>query len=316
MKHLPNLRQVEAFRAVMLTGKITAAAELMGVTQPAVSRLIADFEHATRLRLLERRGNRITPTREAVALMREVDRAFVGLGRIADAAEEIGRSSRGTLRIAGMAALAYGLLPRAMARFLRERPDVGLTLTGLSSATVIETVASGQTDIGYVDEPFDRRGFTVRDVPGAALVAIPENHALAAKEVIEPRDLTDQHLIRVDIATAFATRTEVALSGIPHRGSVRTNWWQSALNLVAEGVGLALVDPVSALEFVGRPIAFRPFSVFIDAGFQEVRPASGEAALSEAFSAVFSAQHARDLENFANGPSRATTGFAPPGPGR
>lgn len=206
-----------------------------------------------------------------------------------------------------MAALAYGLLPRAMARFLGERPDVGLTLTGLSSATVIESVASGHTDIGYVDEPFDRRGFAVRDIPGAALVAIPKDHALAAKTVIEPRDLTDQQLVRVDIATAFALRTDVALSGIPHRGAVRTNWWQSALNLVAEGVGLALVDPVSALEFVGRPIAFRPFSVVIDAGFQEVRPATGEAALAEAFSAIFSAQHARDLERFDGGPSGAST---------
>lgn len=305
MKTVINLRQVEAFRAVMLTGKITAAAELMGITQPAVSRLIADFERATRLKLLDRRGNRISPTREAVALMREVERAFVGLDRIGEAADEIGRLSLGTLRIAAMPALAYGLLPRTLARFLRERPEVSATLTGQSSFLVIEAVASGQADIGYVDEPFDRRSFAVRDVPAAALVAIPKDHTLAAKDVIEPSDLADQQIVRVDIATVFSLRTEVALSGIRLRGSVRTNWWHSALNLVDEGIGIALVDPISALEFTSRRIAFRPFSVFVDAGFQEVRPANGEAAVAKAFSDVFAEQHAQELERFGRGDAAA-----------
>ena len=96
-----NLRQVEAFRAVMLTGQMTTAAELMSVTQPAVSRLIRDFEHATRLRLFVRRGNQITPTQEAVTLWKEVDRAFIGLSRIATVADEIARQAAGARRRLG-----------------------------------------------------------------------------------------------------------------------------------------------------------------------------------------------------------------------
>jgi DNA-binding transcriptional LysR family regulator len=88
-----NARQVEAFRAVMVTGSMTSAAELLGVSQPAVSRLIRDFELAVTFRLFARRGNQIAPTPEAVSLLSEVERAFVGLARIAEHATAI-RSQR------------------------------------------------------------------------------------------------------------------------------------------------------------------------------------------------------------------------------
>ncbi len=67
-----NPRQLEAFRAVMLSGGVTPAAELIGVSQPAVSRLIHDLQRALGLRLFERHGARLLPTGEAHSLYREV----------------------------------------------------------------------------------------------------------------------------------------------------------------------------------------------------------------------------------------------------
>jgi DNA-binding transcriptional LysR family regulator len=78
-----NSRQIEAFRALMLAGTTTAAAEVMRVTQPAVSRLLADLQAALKLTLFDRRGTRLVPTSEALALYDEVQRSFVGLDRIA-----------------------------------------------------------------------------------------------------------------------------------------------------------------------------------------------------------------------------------------
>src|SRR5690625_7672400 len=83
-------RQVEAFRAVMQFGSITAAAQALGVTQPAVSRLIADLEYAISFLLFERRGARLLPTREAIELYGEVERMYYGLDRLE---HEIGRAS-------------------------------------------------------------------------------------------------------------------------------------------------------------------------------------------------------------------------------
>ena len=84
-----NSRQVEAFRATMLTGSVTEAAALMTVTQPAVSRLLRDLQALLKMELFERRGTGLVPTAAAMALYTEVERSFVGLERITAAAEEI-----------------------------------------------------------------------------------------------------------------------------------------------------------------------------------------------------------------------------------
>ena len=182
-----NLRQIEAFRAVMLTGQMTAAAELLAITQPAVSRLVRDFEIACNLRLFDRRGNHIVPTQEAITLMKEVDRSFVGIGRIATMAEEIGRHAAGTIRIAAMPALANGMLPRFLARFLADKPDLYTTLNGLASPKVIEAVASGQADIGFAEGPLDRPGFLITTRPTPAVVAMHHSHPLAGRGWSCPR---------------------------------------------------------------------------------------------------------------------------------
>ncbi|WP_245196533.1 LysR substrate-binding domain-containing protein [Labrys sp. LIt4] len=274
MKSPINLRQVQAFRAVMRTGQMTLAADLMAVTQPAISRLIADLERATGLDLFERKGNQIRPTRAATELMEEVERAFVGLDRIVSRAREIGRHSAGTLRIAAMPALGNGLLPRFLARFLRDKPGLNVSLDTLPSAMVIEAVAVGRADLGYADEPLDRSGFIIEAYPAAALAALPQSHPLARKTVIEPGDLAGERVINLDPGTLFSMRVELALAGVPRLAALETRLSYTALTLVAEGAGIALVDPASASEFAGRDIAFRPFGVFIDAGFQMIRSAN------------------------------------------
>src|SRR5882672_7807293 len=100
-----NSRQVEAFRAMMLTGSVTEAAKLMAVTQPAVSRLLRDFQALLKMELFEKRGTGLVPMAAATALYMEVERSFVGLERITAAAEEIRSRRTGTLRIAAKVTL-------------------------------------------------------------------------------------------------------------------------------------------------------------------------------------------------------------------
>ena len=76
------LREVEVFRSVMSAGSASKAATLMGVTQPAVSQSIKRLEQAAGFALFHRLRGRLHPTPEAVALLVEVERAFVGLSSI------------------------------------------------------------------------------------------------------------------------------------------------------------------------------------------------------------------------------------------
>ena len=294
-----NLRQVEAFRLVMLTGKMTAAAELMAVTQPAVSRLIRDFEIDLKLKLFERRGNQLIPTPEATTLMREVERAYVGLNRIRAFAEEIGRQNAGMLRIAVMPALANGIMPRYLARFLKDRPNIHVSLSGIPSTMVIEAIGSGQADLGFADGPLDRPGFLTESRPVAAVVAMPENHRLAAYSTVGPADLEGEHMITLEPGTLFAMRVEVALAGIPRASPIETRLSHTALSLVSEGVGITIIDPSSASDYQNRGVVVRPFSEFVDAGFLAIRRSNGtDNQLAERFIIGFWEYHEALLVQF------------------
>ena len=89
-----NLRQIEVFRAVMVTGSISGAARLLAVSQPAISRLLAYTEDRLGLKLFERIKGRVQPTPEARRLFAEVDQVHQGVLRVNNLAQEL--RERGT----------------------------------------------------------------------------------------------------------------------------------------------------------------------------------------------------------------------------
>ena len=256
-------RQVEAFRAVMLTGSITEAAGLLFITQPAVTRLIQDFETLTGLKLFDRRPNRVTPTSEAVALYGEVERSFVGLDRIVQFARSLCSQTAGTIRIATMPAFASEVLPRFVSRFLSKRQDARISLEGFNSVSVVEAVASGEVDFGYTMSPVNRTGFKISRLGGVEVVVMPSTHRLMEKEVIYPQDLNGEHLIG-----SFGPRSgvDIVLAEVETVTYVETRLAHVACVMVAEGVGLSIVDPYTAAIFLSRGVGVRPFRPEVEVG--------------------------------------------------
>jgi DNA-binding transcriptional LysR family regulator len=255
----------------MLTGGMTAAAELLGITQPAVSRLIREFEISAGLSLFERRGNQITPTPDAMTLLAEVERSFTGLSRIADLAKAIQAQAAGSLRIAALPALASGVLPRFLGRFLRDRPQVHSSILGMPSHLVVEAVAAGQAEFGYAAGPLERPGFLVDLIPSAAVVALPEGHRLESHTIIQPRDLAGERLIGIASGTLFRSRIDNALAEVARSTLIETPLSYTACVLVAEGVGVSIVDAFSASEFTDRGVVVRPFEPWIESGIVQLR---------------------------------------------
>ena len=288
-------RQVEAFRAVMLTGAMTAAAEMIHVTQPAVSRLIRDLEAECGFRLFERSGNTLAPTGQARSLLMEVERSFIGLRRIQEYARDLRDGRGGTLRVAALPAMS-GFLPRFVAKFSRERPRLDILVDCLPSPTIREHVASGQLDIGVVAAPFRGAGLTPTVLEDNAVVALPERHRLAGKRFVAISDLGGEDMI---LLTKFMEGrrhpVELALQGMKLGKVIATPASELACVLVSESAGVAIVDPFSASEFVGRGIVLRPLKPASVIGTAVVR-ARGRAPsiAAEEFHAAFVA-HAREF---------------------
>lgn len=265
-----NPRQLEAFRAVMLTGSMSAAADMIGVTQPAMSRLIRDLQRALDLSLFEKRGARLVPTGEAHSLYREVERSFVGLDRIAQAAVELRQRRAGALRVAALPALANGFLPRFMGAFLAARPKLDLALFGFTSRAVLDWVVSGQCDLGMAEIPIEHPTVQLEKLPPVRAVAVvPQRHRLARKAVLAPADFADQSFISLGQSTLLRFRIDgiFADARVIRQLRIETPLSMIACALAASGAGLAIVDPFTAREFDGRGIVVRPFSSRIEVEF-------------------------------------------------
>ncbi|MEQ9169591.1 MAG: LysR substrate-binding domain-containing protein [Rhodospirillales bacterium] len=280
-----NLRQVEAFRAVFQTGSMTAAGDLMGITQPAVSRLIKDLEAEIGLPLFERAAGRVIATPDAVALFREVERSFHGLDRVARAAAELRQRRQGELRIAASVAPSFYCLPAVIHAFHTAWPGVALSLKTGSSPEVLDLVAMQQCDLGVAVVPADSPGVVTRALPvHEALCVLPHGHPLAAKAVIGPNDLDGVPLLVLADYSRLQQQFIACLdaAGIAINVVFESSFSASICPLIVDGVGVGVLDPLTARAHAGRGVVLRPFrpavTYELKAMFPAARPLGDRAA--------------------------------------
>jgi len=261
----------------MISGGVTAAAAVLHVTQPAVSRLIRDLEAHIGVPMFERRsGGRLRPTSDALTLFRDVERYFVGLDQIGQTAADLRRRGVGRLRVASLPALYVGLLPRFVGRFLAVRPMLDLEVYGVSSDTVIDWVTSGRCDIGFVDPPFEHPSILRRPLASVpAVAAIPASHRLAAQTVLKAEDFADETFISISKSTQLRVRVDsfFLAAGVHRKLGQETPLSIIACSLVAAGAGLAIIDPFTAIAVSGLDIVFRPLEPRIDVQFSIITAA-------------------------------------------
>jgi DNA-binding transcriptional LysR family regulator len=245
-----NPRQLEAFRKVMVTGSMTIAAEMLRISQPAVSRLIKDLEQSLGLRLFRREGNRLMPGEEARRLFSEVDRFYQGIERIERVALDLKTLRTGTLRIAAMYALGLSVVTEGVRRFCADRPGVATTLSMQPSLSILEMTAANQVDIGFVQiAGTEYPGIEIIPFPPVqAVCVVPSAHPLARKKFIRLADLQGQSLISLSPNSPIRMRLEMAMeaAGVTCGRPVETTLSHSACRMVAGGLGVTVCDPFSA----------------------------------------------------------------------
>ncbi|MFJ5296006.1 LysR substrate-binding domain-containing protein [Pseudomonas sp. NPDC088368] len=259
-----NFKQVEAFRAVVLSGSMTAAAESLHTSQPNISRLIAQLERASGFKLFERVGGRLLPTDEGAALFVDVERAFVGLQSLEHSAQNIRRGGTGQLRIAAVPSLSLTLLPRVIQRFRQENPEAAISIHTNDSPMVAHWAASQFCHVGlasYVGD--DMPGVRTRkicDVPGVCV--FPKGHRLSALAAVKPEDLYGEEFISLSLNDGSRTRVDRAFAGDKeHRKlNLETPYAATVCSLVALGLGVSIVSPMVAQEYLHMGIDTRPFA--------------------------------------------------------
>jgi len=134
-----NQHQLEVFNAIVSSGSITAAARLLHISQPAVSRSLSNLEREIGFALFKRDKKRVAITPEGTSFYEEVRRSYLGLDRLEQAAQEIRELRRAHLRIASLPALSYGMVPSAIKIFLDRNPSMKITFEARMSSHVVES---------------------------------------------------------------------------------------------------------------------------------------------------------------------------------
>lgn len=261
-----NFRQIEAFRAVMSAGSASRAADLLQVTQPAISRSIAELEKDMGFQLFDRVRGRLVPTAEAHLFFRDVESTFQGLGRLRMSAARIRDFGTGDIRIASLAAMGSTLVPHALRLFRERHPSIAVTLQVAGSSTVRELVMSSRFDVGLAADEIDVAGLEHQlFATPKAVCAMPIGHRLCERKVVTPADLHEEQFIALSPEDTVRRRLEKIFetSNVRPRVVAETPNSSTVCALAMEGLGVGLVNPYATDGFGPSRLVFRPFSAAV-----------------------------------------------------
>lgn len=257
-----NLRQIEVFRAVMTTGSIAGASQMLFVSQPAVSRLLSYTEQRIGFALFERIKGRLFATPEARRLIGEVEQVYQAVQRVNELADDLARNRDGILNLISSPSIGQSFIPQAVASFRQQFPGCKMTFACHSYEHIRERLLNHQADLGIVSLPIEHPNLAITPLCSNRLVCImPSNHPLCEKELITPEDLCEWPMIGYGHDTpmgrkvaTFCKDLELQIHEVVEVGSP-----QNAGSMVEMGVGIALVDEFSVRSWhAARPIMVRP----------------------------------------------------------
>lgn len=241
-----NLRLLEVFRAVMDANGVTEAAAKLNISQPAVSKAVAQLERSLDLRLFGRSHGRLHPSSDAHRLYAETERLFAQVGTFRDRLSRLTRAREGELIVAAIPTLATSIVADAAARFGAARPEVKIQIVTAGAADVANAVGQHRCDVGLVHSPVTDKTVASEVIGESEIVAIlASDHKLARHKTLTPALLSRERLILNDIgspSTHLVYETfSAARAGM--RIAMEANSSAVANAAVRAGGGIALIDP-------------------------------------------------------------------------
>ena len=263
-----RFRPLQALHSVIETGTVTAAAQSLGISQPAISNLLSQLQDQTRLILFERERGRLVPTPEAKVLYREIDTVVRGMNQVNLAIANLQNQRVGTLKVVCTHAVSFGFMTESVSDFIKENPNVDVTFQTRYSQNIQQWVASGLAEIGISELPIVDDSLGWKHIRFLCQLAIPEDSPLTSLKVITPKDLDNVPFIAMgeDHMINSRTRELFLRSNSRLRIKCQSHLFRSLLEFVKSGIGVSLIDPFTLTHDDGKGYVVRPFKpdIYLD----------------------------------------------------
>jgi DNA-binding transcriptional LysR family regulator len=260
-----RLRHIEIFQAIRQTGSISAAAQLLHVSQPAVTKVLQHAELQLGFPLFLRIRGKLQPTPEALVLEREVDKVTESLQGVRRLAQNLRREPGQRLRIGATPALALSLLPPAIHEWTQRYPTIACELSSAHSRELVQNLLMREVDVALTLKSPDHPGLNAQPLAHGVLVALAPRDYWPQEERGKPLPLAalaDAPLIGLSSADPMAAKLDRYLEAVdpPPRVSIAVQTYSLARAMVESGAGLAVIDPFTALGASTATTCIRPLA--------------------------------------------------------
>src|SRR6267378_6848768 len=246
-----NFRQIEVFRAIMLTKTMSAAARMLNASQPGLSRMIKHLEGRLGFMLFDRVHGRLVPTAEANALFREIEHIHHSIENLEHIVARLGAGENLVFRLGASPSLGRGFAPELLRALVEVHPRLIIQFDVLSVEQMIDYLIVGLGEYALTVYAVDHPNLVSVRIGTTPLVAVlPAGHRLATAGPLAIGELAAERMISFAPNTphgrAIAELTDKA--GVTLGVSTRVRFGETACAFVARGLGVTIVDEQTARD--------------------------------------------------------------------
>ena len=283
-----NLRALQLFRQIVLTGSLGKASLKLNVSASAASRMLAQLEHDLGLTLFSRVRRNLDLTEDGALFFRQVVNTLAGIDEISALASDIRRRTEGWLSVVTAAPLANGLVVPAMGRMRRDGVAFNGTVNVESRFDIESKVAARSYNLGLISLPVENAIIELDVVPflkSRMCVLMPADHPLAARDEIRVDDLFGAEFATLAPDQLWRARLEAILGAAGRQvdATFETGSTLVTVEMVRAGLGLTLIDAVCAPPMPSPGLAMRPVAGNHFVTYASLHPPVQRMPLSERF---------------------------------
>lgn len=260
-----ELRQLRYFLAVAEELHFTRAADKLHVAQPALSQQIRQLEEEIGAQLLERTNRRVVLTPAGEVFRTRARVALDQIGRAAAEAGQVGRGEAGTVSIGFVSSAVWGVLPVLLRRLRQVVPMANIELRELEPSEQLRDIRGQHLDVGMLHASLnDPELSSMVIAQDRLIVALPEKHKAALKDRVDLRTLSEETIIlpkrHASVGFHELVVTACGAAGFVPARTQSTRLLQTAVALVAGGIGVALVPESFRDHLEIRGVVYRPLT--------------------------------------------------------
>lgn len=265
MTKLPSLRQLRYLAALSEARHFRKAAEAMGISQPSLSLQIGNLEEMLGCRLVERGRGPVTLTPEGREVVTRASRIMDEVHGIMDITASLKTGLTGTIRLGTTPTIGPYLMPLVVERLHAKFPDLRLYIREVAPRDLRGELLAGSLDVILTQLPEGGGDLTTQRLfREPFLLAMPDDHALAAKTEVTEADLAEQNVL--SLGPDYAMHAQIAALCQQYGGVMARDYEGTSLDairqMVGMGMGVALLPRLyarSEIDSRSSNVTVRPF---------------------------------------------------------